>query len=541
MLSRSILLAFLLVGAAHAEFSLGVASGDPTETAVMVWTRTDAPRAVTLQVARDESFAQVEQTIAAESSADADNTLKIDVRGLSPGTGYFYRFVATDNPLERSDVGFFHTAPTASIARPLRFVFSGDTNYATAPFGVVAGIPAEGADFFIWFGDTIYGDVPAGGLGVARTLDDYRAKHRQVRGDPSIRAALRALPILVGGDDHEVRNDYAGNDPAVPVEQRSAGYQALLEYMPLREAGVADDPQRTYRSLRYGALAEFFLLDGRQYRDASAAAACNSNPDPYGLYLGLLSFDADCIGELFGEQSMLGAEQLEWLKSGLSSSTARWKFVVNNVPMSFIGVAPYDRWDGYVRERDELLRFIHAEHIDGVVILTTDIHANGYNPDVSRDAARALRIPELRGDLRVPEVIVGPLGNQTAYGTIASAAGALLGGLGDFAAVGAFVQVAIRLRLIDGMEFVQPNRVSYVVIDVDSAESIEVRFRGTTPERANDAEAGLETFKTVTIDAEPSASALPCGLPALSIALLLAFAGRGRRCKSKASRGDRSD
>ncbi|MBI5063620.1 MAG: alkaline phosphatase D family protein, partial [Desulfatitalea sp.] len=122
--------------------------------------------------------------------------------------------------------------------------------------------------------------------------------------------------------------------------------------------------------------AEFFFLDERQYRDASAKVACASNPDPYGVMLGPLTRDEACLRELSAERTMLGAEQLQWLLDGLRSSNARLKFVVNNVPLTFLGVYPYDRWDGYDAERRTILEYIDANAIDGVVFLTTDIHAN---------------------------------------------------------------------------------------------------------------------------------------------------------------------
>jgi alkaline phosphatase D len=269
-------------------FSAGLAAGDVSSTGAVLWTRSDAPGRVRLQVSSRPEFDSIDVQVESDAGVVADNTVRIEVSGLSPRTTYFYRFARIDDSALVSRTGRFRTAPADDASATLRFVFSGDTNFAYAPFGVVATMAREDADAFIWFGDTIYADVPAGGLAVARTLDDYRAKYRQIRSDPSIREALAATALITGGDDHEVTNDYAGADPALSEQQKLDAYRAFLEYMPVRSPDPAD-PYRTYRRIRYGANVEFFVLDARQYRDPSAAAACGDNPDPLGFVLGGLT------------------------------------------------------------------------------------------------------------------------------------------------------------------------------------------------------------------------------------------------------------
>src|SRR5262249_58149827 len=121
-----------------------------------------------------------------------------------------------------------------------------------------------------------------------------------------MRARLTDMAIWVGGDDHEVKNDYAGLDPSLPVAQLDAGYQAFFEYMPIRDQAIADDPLRVYRKIRYGANVVLLVLDARQYRDPSAKDACHSNPDPYGFVLGPLTANRDCQDELSTPREMLG-------------------------------------------------------------------------------------------------------------------------------------------------------------------------------------------------------------------------------------------
>lgn len=508
-------------------FSYGVSAGDVTAESAILWTRADEPGPVTLELFADAELQQplVQFTTGAEPAAD--QTVKLDVSGLSPRSRYYYRFALADG--RTSDSGTFVTAPQAGDAAPLRFVFTGDSNFRVAPFVAFAAVAAEPADLLIWFGDTIYADVTAEGLGPARTLADYRAKYQQVRGDPHVQAAAAAMAVLPGWDDHEVFNDYAGRDPAVSAEQRDSGYRAFFEYMPVRPAPEAGDAFRTYRSFRYGANVEFFLLDGRQYRDPSALEACGGNLDPQGFLLGPLARDGACVAQLEAPRSMLGAAQLEWLKRGLQESTAAVKFIINNVPMTYLGVFPYDRWDGYDAERRELLRFIADNNIAGVVILTTDIHANAFNPDVNAYFRRFRPDYGLRSPLPLPELIVGPIGNATARQSVDDVVEGLIGGRGvgplaDFGQ-GVFVN---HITQANGLKFVEANQLSYVVVDVSEGGAVSFTYRGVTPEAVAAGQTAVSDFY-----ADELRDNLPvCGggllFPLLGLCGLVTLRRRGR-------------
>jgi phosphodiesterase/alkaline phosphatase D-like protein len=316
----------------------------------------------------------------------------------------------------------------------MRFVVSGDSNLGyVAPrgldFHVLSAAAAEDADFFVFFGDTIYADsgVLPGGAN-AFTLDEYREVHRLTRADPHMQELIASTGTFSGWDDHEVRNDYDGE--TVDPEQFANGAQAFFEYLPLRHNAFGP-PYITHRSMRWGEHVEVFFLDGRQFRDAELF--CNPDPIPDGpetpdtlfspfvedevlavladpvigplaANLLLTPSDPDCVDTLLADpqRSLLGADQLAWLKQGLLDSTATFQIIVNDVPLSALYVTPYDRWDGYLAEQQELLAFIGANlDPDRVLVLTTDFHTN-----------LAVQRPELT------EVIVGPIGQTTFAGTV---------------------------------------------------------------------------------------------------------------------------
>ncbi|MFO0839769.1 MAG: alkaline phosphatase D family protein [Phycisphaerae bacterium] len=516
----------------RAQFSLGVTAGDVTDQSAILWTRADRGGPVRAEIGAGEDFSAPERFVRQDAAGDSDFTIKVTLDALHPATTYFYRFVRLDDGAV-SAVGRFRTAPAPDTAAELRFVFSGDTNFAFAPFGVFSAAANEGQDLTVWFGDTIYSDVPAGDLGVAATRADYRAKYRQIRGDAGVQAAAAASAVLVGWDDHEVTNDYAGRDPELSAARREDAYRAFFEYMPIRDLGDAADPFRTYRRVRHGANVEFFMLDERQYRDVSAREECGSNPDPDGFLLGPLTADRNCVDALRRPREMFGAAQFEWLKQGLLESTARWKFVINNVPLTYIGVLPYDRWDGYDAQRRDLLRFIDDNAIPGVVFLTTDIHANAFNPDLARYFRRARPDYGLRGSVPIVEVIAGPLGNATmresvrGFGEFAASAGAVETTPGPLRFLArslpgllerALDFLEFRLRFANGLTMIQTDRVAYVVIDVDEDGAANVTYRGAPPGASNVTPAEVETFAEIQLDARPGAGVL-CPLSFLPVLL----------------------
>lgn len=517
--SLAALCAALPVAAAHADgFSLGVASGDVTDNAAILWTRADSAGVIRLIVATDASLDAPVATMESEATPATDLAVKLDVTGLQPATRHYYRFERVDDPAMRSPVGRFRTAPAAGATVGVRLGFSGDSNFRRAPFPLLSQAADDDLDFFIWFGDTIYADVAADGLGRAETLEEYRAKYRQMRGDPHVQALSAATAVWAGWDDHEVFNDYAGLDPDLPAERLAAAYRAFFEYMPIRDAALDDDPFRTYRSFRHGDCVEVFLLDDRQYRDPSAAEQCGGVIDPTGSLLGPLGFNGPCAAALSAPRSMLGAEQFEWLTAGLAASTARYKLVVSSVVWSFLGPLPYDRWDGYDAERRALLEFIDATEVEGVILMSTDIHASGYNPDL----AGALRLTRpdyyLPNGTRVAEIIAGPIGTDTFFEEIVDIGSALLRQPPEqAAALGAALQPIYldRLRWVGGFDFFETNRFAYALLEFDAMGGATARFRGLPPEQATTAAEAdaVREFRSVDLDAAPSP---PCFLVALA-------------------------
>ncbi len=473
-------------GQASSAFPFGVASGDVTPRQAVLWTKASAPRDVMVEVAAAQDFGTVVARRMIAASAERDATVKVDIGGLQPGTRYFYRF-RTGGAL--SEVGTFVTAPATDAAADVVFAYSGDSDGtrvngvpAFGAFPILGRVRAEQPAFFVYLGDTIYSDSGRAQT-PATTLEDYRRKYQENRRIIFLRNLLRSTSTIAMADDHEVLNDY---DPsAVPPERLQAARQAFREYMPVREGPLG----RWYRSLRWGKELEVIVLDLRSYRSprANRTPACDNPPGsrivdiaptlPPPLRQGFsaavrqlaLPAPPGCFAILADpSRTMLGEVQKVWFKQTLMRSDATWKIIVNSVPIQELFALPYDRWEGYVAERAEILSFIRSSGIRNVVWLTTDTHATIVNE------VRVTTYAPRFDPTGMLEIITGPIGTNTFAAEIAAIAGAPV-----VAAYAAFV--AGRLPQGLGARCVEFDRFSYAVVQVSAAS----RTLTVTPKDVN--------------------------------------------------------
>jgi alkaline phosphatase D len=385
----------------------GVVVGDVTDTSAVLWARAD--RAATLDVAVTGSAHARIDPVAVE--AGHDFTGHVLLTGLRPATRYHYRVSFTAGGAHGDAVeGAFSTAPPDSTAAPVRLAFGGDVSGqnvcrdAAEGFPIAQTIRAWHPDVFVGLGDMIYADdtcgptgrylnaqVP-GGFGPSIDLPGFWAHWRYNRADPGLQHLLASTDYVGVWDDHEVVNDFGpltdtrSTPPYTPgVHLMPLGLQAFVDWTPI--AIAANTPNRLYRDLRWGKSLELIALDNRQYRDANDAVDSESRP-----------------------KTMLGREQLTWLKERLSDSDATWKAIVSSVPMSIPtgfpaangrdGWANFDQATGFENELRDIVRFLHEEGIRNVVWITTDVHFG--------EVFRYTPFPDDPG-FRLHEVVVGPL------------------------------------------------------------------------------------------------------------------------------------
>ena len=267
-------------------FTHSVASGDPLQDRVVLWTRAVPEQGdritVQWQVSEDQNFRRMVQSGEATTDASRAHTVKVDVRGLEPGQRYFYRFLAGD---QTSPTGITRTLPEGPVDE-VRFAIFSCSNFGWGFFNAYAHAAQRGdLDFALHLGDYIYEydnrtysspDMVGAGRSVSPdaellNLDDYRQRYASYRSDPDLQEVHRVLPFIVVWDDHESANDAFRtgaenhNDGEGEWERRlSDATQAYFEWMPIRPL-EADAGGRLYRSFELGDLATLAMLDTRIY------------------------------------------------------------------------------------------------------------------------------------------------------------------------------------------------------------------------------------------------------------------------------------
>jgi alkaline phosphatase D len=411
-------------------FTLGVASGDPAPRGVVLWTRLAPeplradggmparPVEVRWELARDPSMRQLVDRGRATAWPSFAHAVHVEVDGLYPGREYFYRFTSGD---AASRVGRTRTAPTHHVSE-LVFSFVTCQKWEEGFYPAYRAIAREDLDFVAHLGDYTYEygiengwgprnpQLPPEFAAETETLEQYRLRHALYKTDPDLQDAHAAHPFSVVWDDHEVVNDYAGDDTSL-LQRRANAYRAFYEHLPLRNESIPHGPDMPiYRRLTWGDLAELSFLDTRQYRDSPP---CGGGEAPR------------CAAGLDPRFTLTGPKQERWLLRGLDRSRARWNIIAQQVLMAQLDhdgdageIFWNDSWDGYPGARNRIIQHLHSRRIDNPVVITGDWHstfANDIKLDFdnprSRTVAAEFVTPSIssNGDVPVYGPYYGPM------------------------------------------------------------------------------------------------------------------------------------
>lgn len=361
----------------------------------------------------------------ATALSERDGTVQVAVDGLPPGTRLGYRF---KGPRNAEITGRTRTLPEDPSS--LRIGVVSCSKFSDGYFNAYRELAAMDCDLVLHLGDYIYAS-PSGTFGdplgrwetvagrehepdrETETLADYRIRYRQYRSDPDLQRLHASVPVVTIWDDNDIANNafrdgnQAGQRGETWAIRKRDAQRAWMEYHPTRAAvtDAADGPQ-IWRRFKAGSLLDLCMLDTRLQRDEqvsnAAAGSTARNDDP--------------------DRTMLGAEQLSWLRRSLRDGDQAWRVIGQGVVMAHWRVvgAPQeigrlrreidlvhdsepsqrfadggvywnsDGWDGYAFERDRLFEDFAASSGD-VVVLTGDVHSSWANELVPE--ANALRPP----------------------------------------------------------------------------------------------------------------------------------------------------
>jgi len=313
------------------DFPHGVMVGDVTENGGVFMVRTTTQAATVRVVVQDgDTWNEVSST---SLKTEEDGNLWLIQTGLDADTAYCV--AAFTNAGSRSTVTRFRTAMAPDGWRVVRFgatsCFGGNR-----PWTSLQAAAEEKYDFFCMLGDLVYADN-------ANSYDAYMAYYRSQLTEPNLRLLTASTSLIATWDDHELVNNFNWDTATNPENRVEMALSAFRASVPLLQG-----PGGTgiWRKLSWGATLDVFVLD--------------------------------CRGERYSDQ-YISPEQMDWLLDGLANSNARFKIILTSVAITdytdLLSTAQQtDRWQGYPKQRQQVLTFIEDEGIDGILWIGGDFH-----------------------------------------------------------------------------------------------------------------------------------------------------------------------
>ena len=345
-------------------FPLTVQAGILTSSSAWVWGYTTDDKPKTLRIWREDSDKKLYEAVH-KKLTPAEGYFKHKVEPLAPGTWYFYGFFDGEN--QRSAIGRFRTALVEGSKKPLTIAATACTKFGNMPYTSMSTTADFDYDMFLHLGDFSYNDP-------ARNKKDYRELWRRTLADPGYKAALSKAGMYVTWDDHEIINNDKWD--TISKQHYKDGVDSFFEHT-ITERIEGD---RFWNSYVWGDTAEIFVLDCRSERKYET----RKTDDP--IYI--------------------SKEQMAWFKKALSESKAHFKIVMNSVPITdwtgtaMASISADDRWQGYPKQREEILKHITDNKISNVWWITGDFHLSTVNKIDAEGPYSSMY-----------EIMVGPGGN----------------------------------------------------------------------------------------------------------------------------------
>ncbi|MEM9173343.1 MAG: alkaline phosphatase D family protein [Pseudomonadota bacterium] len=418
------------VDVANEVFEHGVASGDPDQHSVVLWTRVSGQSgSVSLDwvVATDRAMRHVVSGGQTQTSVAQDYTVKVFPQGLPSGQTLYFQFSVNGIV---SPVGRTRTLPVGDVDQWV-FAVASCSNY---PFGCFNGYQAIAddpdvdavihlGDYFYEYGADSYGAAEGRRLNRVHepphetvTLSDYRQRHAQYKRDAGSLAMHARHPLIPTWDDHESANnpykDGAQNhqeDEGAWPDRRSVSLRAYYEWMPVREPALGEPLEQRRAHLSIGNLASVFAVETR-HMARSKQIELSEYQEEVTTPEAAARFYDQVVGA--PNRQMMSFADERYLAAGLAQSVAqkqRWRILANQIILANV-VSPdlrdpvfqnavkdlderskrlaadltavgtlslpsnMDAWDGYPAARSRLYALAAEAGARDLLVLTGDTH-----------------------------------------------------------------------------------------------------------------------------------------------------------------------
>lgn len=336
--------------ASVADLSHGPVVGAVTSNSARVFVRTGRPASVRIQYSTASDLKGAKTSVAVTTQPESDFAGQVELSGLEADTPYYLNITVNDVPQLPPPYPTFKTFPIEGSAKDFKFVILTDFGWRITP--IFRNAAKLAPDFVVIGGD--FSHFNPNTLRYKRNM--FTNKYSRYGPLPDLpNFILDHFAVAHFWDDH----DYGVNNGDKNYPNKKMSLEVLKEYFPVYPLTANGDWQK----FTYGN-AEFFMLDSRSQRDPRKPKSKNKS-----------MLDGDHLGK---------DGQYEWLVNGLLHSTAKWKFILT--PVVFNPTLPKpDAWNGYLAERKKIVDFIHKNNIQGVILISGDLHAGGIDDGTNSD------------------------------------------------------------------------------------------------------------------------------------------------------------
>lgn len=225
----------------------------------------------------------------------------------------------------------------------------GSCNNQTLSNPFWAEIEKNKPNVWIWGGDVIYTDT----YDMAYMAENYRIQ----KNNADYADFTKKVEVLGTWDDH----DYGLNDGGVEYSKKAEAQQLFLDFLDVPKNDVRRKQEGVYFAKDYSVndkIIKIILLDTRYFR--TALTADNETKKRF-------------KPNVYGEGTMLGEMQWEWLKNELQNSKAAYNIIVSSIQF-LSDEHGFEAWGNMPHEADKLVNLLKLSKAKNAIILSGDRH-----------------------------------------------------------------------------------------------------------------------------------------------------------------------